>query len=31
MNTETAKEMAKERHEYMEEFVGRFLKEWECQ
>ena len=28
MNTETAKIMAKARHQYMEEFVERFLKEW---
>lgn len=28
MNTETAKEMAKERHEYMEYYVNEFKKEW---
>lgn len=29
MNTETAQEIALERHEYMEEFVGRFKEEWQ--
>ncbi len=29
MNTKTGKAMAEERHEYMEEFVKRFLEEWE--
>ncbi len=29
MNTETAKSMAIERHEYMQGFVDRFLSEWE--
>lgn len=28
INTETAKEMAKERHEYMENFINEFKKEW---
>lgn len=29
MNTETAKSIAEERHEYMEHFLERFYKEWE--
>ncbi len=29
MNTETGKAMAEERHLYMEEFVKRFMKEWD--
>lgn len=29
MNTETAKQMAEERHTYMEQFLHRFLLEWE--
>ena len=29
MNTETAKEMAKDRHKFMEQFLDRFFKEWE--
>jgi uncharacterized protein len=29
MNTETAKQIAQERHKYMEEFVNEFMKEWE--
>lgn len=29
MNTKTAKQMAKERHEYMEEFLKRFYQEWD--
>ena len=29
MNTATAKEIAEERHRYMEEFVERFKKEWQ--
>lgn len=29
MNTETGKSIAEERHAYMEEFVQRFLNEWE--
>lgn len=29
MNTETAKEIALDRHQYMEKFVERFKKEWE--
>lgn len=29
MNTETAQEIAEERHEYMENFVDRFKKEWQ--
>lgn len=29
MNTATGRAMAEERHKYMEEFVRRFLKEWE--
>lgn len=29
MNTATGRAMAEERHLYMEEFVRRFLKEWE--
>ena len=28
MNTKTAKEIAKERNEYMKDFVQEFLKEW---
>jgi uncharacterized protein len=30
MNTETGKALAEQRHRYMEEFVARFLKEWEA-
>ncbi len=29
MNTETGKQMAKERHDYMEGFLERFYEEWE--
>lgn len=29
MNTETAKDMAKHRHEYMEEFLKEFYDEWD--
>jgi len=29
MNTESAKKMAEDRHKFMEEYVGRFLQEWE--
>ncbi|OGI27071.1 MAG: hypothetical protein A2359_01875, partial [Candidatus Moranbacteria bacterium RIFOXYB1_FULL_43_19] len=29
MNTKTGQVMAEERHKYMEEFLGRFFKEWE--
>ena len=29
MNTETAKQIAEERHKYMEEFLDRFYKEWD--
>ena len=29
MNTETAKEMAEDRHKFMEQFLDRFFKEWE--
>ncbi len=29
MNTKTAKKMAEERHRYMEDFLKRFLEEWE--
>ncbi len=29
MNTQSAKEMAAERHRYMEEFINRFSKEWQ--
>jgi uncharacterized protein len=28
MNTKTGKRLASERHQYMEEFVQRFLEEW---
>lgn len=28
MNTKTAKEIAKNRHEYMEDFLKRFFDEW---
>ena len=28
MNTETAKELSKRRHEFMEQFVKEFLDEW---
>ena len=30
MNTETGKALAEQRHRYMEEFVARFLMEWEA-
>ncbi len=29
MNTETARKIAQERHQFMEEFLNRFFKEWE--
>jgi len=29
MNTKTAKEIATSRHQYLEDFLGRFYKEWE--
>lgn len=29
MNTETVKEMARNRHEFMEEFVNKFINEWD--
>jgi len=29
MNTKTAKEIAEERHKFMEEYLNRFFKEWE--
>ena len=29
MNTETAKKMAKHRHEYMEKFLKEFYNEWD--
>ncbi|MFH1065157.1 MAG: HD domain-containing protein [Nanoarchaeota archaeon] len=29
MNTETGKQIAEERHKYMEQYLARFLKEWE--
>ena len=29
MNTETAKEIAEDRHKFMEQFLDRFFKEWE--
>lgn len=29
MNTDTGKKMAEKRHQYMEEFLNRFYKEWE--
>jgi uncharacterized protein len=28
MNTKTGKEMARERHQFMEEYLDRFFKEW---
>jgi uncharacterized protein len=31
LNTDTAKEMAESRHRYMEDFLDRFFKEWECE
>ncbi|HPS21343.1 MAG TPA: HD domain-containing protein [Candidatus Paceibacterota bacterium] len=31
MHTDTAKEIAKERHEFMELFLNKFKKEWDCQ
>jgi uncharacterized protein len=30
MNTESGKFMAKERHEFMEEYLNQFFKEWDC-
>ncbi len=30
MNTATAKKIANERHEYMEDFLSRFFNEWDC-
>lgn len=30
MNTKTAKKIAKGRHKFMEQFLDRFFKEWEC-
>jgi uncharacterized protein len=30
LNTETAKRIAADRHSFMEEFLERFLSEWEC-
>lgn len=29
MNTNTAKQIAEERHKFMEEYLNRFYKEWE--
>jgi len=29
MNTETAKEIAEDRHKFMEQFLDRFFEEWE--
>ncbi|HEY9869698.1 MAG TPA: HD domain-containing protein [Candidatus Obscuribacterales bacterium] len=31
LNTQTARQLAKERHEFMEQFLDRFLAEWEGQ
>jgi uncharacterized protein len=31
LNTETARQLAKERHEFMEQFLDRFLAEWDGQ
>jgi len=30
MNTKTAKKIAEERHKFMEQFLDRFFKEWNC-
>ena len=30
MNTKTAKKIAKERHDFMKQFLDRFFKEWDC-
>ena len=30
MNTESGRSMAKERHEFMEDYLDQFLKEWDC-
>ena len=30
MNTKTAKKIAKERHKFMEQFLNKFFKEWDC-
>ena len=29
MNTNTAKRIAEQRHEYMEQFLSQFMNEWE--
>jgi len=31
MNTKTGKEMAKERHAFMEQFLSQFFSEWSCE
>jgi len=31
MNTKTGKEIAKSRHEFMEQFLDRFFSEWKCE
>ena len=31
MNTKTAKKIAEKRHKFMEEFLDRFFKEWNCE